>query len=195
MGSAAFVRKLDTSICEGAMGAAWQSPVPPCAAVATDRVKAWKTLQNTGEPRLRPPVAPNLHLLRLHVQIPHFQRVLLDELAAGFDLVAHQDAEQVVGRAGVVASSPGRACGWPGSSVVSRSSSAFISPRPLKRVIVSPFSPAARIAGSSPRRSSSPVSCSPRRSVKRELFRCRCAPAESDRRARSPSSPARPARC
>ena len=37
-----------------------------------------------------------------HIQIPHFQRVLLDELAAGFDLVAHQDAEEVVGGAGVV---------------------------------------------------------------------------------------------
>ena len=32
-----------------------------------------------------------------HVKIPYFQRVLLDELAAGFDFVAHQDAEEVIG--------------------------------------------------------------------------------------------------
>ena len=36
-----------------------------------------------------------------HIQIPHFQRVLLDEFAAGFDLVAHEDAEEVVGGADV----------------------------------------------------------------------------------------------
>jgi hypothetical protein len=35
--------------------------------------------------------------LRLRVQIPHFQRVLLDEFAAGFDFVAHEDAEHVGG--------------------------------------------------------------------------------------------------
>lgn len=38
----------------------------------------------------------------LHIQIPHFQCVLLDELAAGFDFFAHQDPEHVVGGAGVV---------------------------------------------------------------------------------------------
>ena len=37
-----------------------------------------------------------------HIQIPNIQRVLLNELAAGFDLVAHEDAEEVVGGAGVV---------------------------------------------------------------------------------------------
>jgi len=38
----------------------------------------------------------------LHVQVPRFQGVLLDELAARLDLVAHQDAEQVVGGPRVV---------------------------------------------------------------------------------------------
>jgi hypothetical protein len=65
-----------------------------------------------------------------HVQIPRFQGVLLDELAAGLDLVAHQNAEEVVGGAGVFHGDLQPACGWPGSSVVSRSSSAFISPSP-----------------------------------------------------------------
>ena len=37
-----------------------------------------------------------------HIQIPHIERVLLDEFAAGFDLVAHQDAEEIVGAADVV---------------------------------------------------------------------------------------------
>ena len=36
-----------------------------------------------------------------HIQIPYFQRVLLDELAAGFDFVAHEDPEEIVGGAGV----------------------------------------------------------------------------------------------
>ena len=36
-----------------------------------------------------------------HIQIPHIERVLLDEFAAGFDLVAHEDAEEVVGCADV----------------------------------------------------------------------------------------------
>ena len=55
-----------------------------------------------------------------------------------------------------------------GQAFVSRSSSAFISPNPLKRVTVIPFSPAARIAGSNPRRSSTPVSFSPFVSVYRD---------------------------
>jgi hypothetical protein len=38
----------------------------------------------------------------LHIQIPRLQRVFLDELAAGFDLVAHEDAEEVVGRTDVL---------------------------------------------------------------------------------------------
>ena len=42
-------------------------------------------------------VAPN----GLHVQVADFQGVLFDELAARFDFVAHQDAEHVVGGAGV----------------------------------------------------------------------------------------------
>ena len=37
----------------------------------------------------------------LHIQIRHFQGVLLDELAAGLDLVAHQDSEQIVRGTGV----------------------------------------------------------------------------------------------
>src|SRR4051812_3317417 len=36
-----------------------------------------------------------------HIQIPHIQRVLLDEFAAGLDLVAHQDPEEIVGAADV----------------------------------------------------------------------------------------------
>jgi hypothetical protein len=35
----------------------------------------------------------------LYIQIPHIQRVLLDEVPSGFDLVARQDAEEVVGGA------------------------------------------------------------------------------------------------
>ncbi len=34
---------------------------------------------------------------RLHIQVFDFQGVLFDELAAGFDLVAHEDAEELVG--------------------------------------------------------------------------------------------------
>jgi hypothetical protein len=37
----------------------------------------------------------------LHIQIPHIQRVLLDEFAARFDLVAHQHTEEFVGTAHV----------------------------------------------------------------------------------------------
>jgi hypothetical protein len=40
-------------------------------------------------------------LIHLHIQILHIQRVLLDEFAAGFDVVAHQHPEQLVGAAGV----------------------------------------------------------------------------------------------
>jgi hypothetical protein len=38
----------------------------------------------------------------LHIQIAHIEGVLLDEFAAGFYLVAHEDSEQVVGAAGVL---------------------------------------------------------------------------------------------
>ena len=34
--------------------------------------------------------------MRLHVEIPHFEGVLFDELAAGLDVVAHESAEHVV---------------------------------------------------------------------------------------------------
>lgn len=34
---------------------------------------------------------------RLHVEILYVQRVVLDKLASGFDLVAHQDGEDRVG--------------------------------------------------------------------------------------------------
>ena len=37
--------------------------------------------------------------MELHIQIPYIQRVLLDEFATGFDLVTHEDAEEVVGAA------------------------------------------------------------------------------------------------
>jgi len=36
-------------------------------------------------------------LLVLNVKILHVERVVFDELAAGFDLVAHQDGEQPLG--------------------------------------------------------------------------------------------------
>src|SRR5579864_5524591 len=39
---------------------------------------------------------------RSHIQVCDFQRVLLDELAARFHLVAHERGEHVVGAAGVV---------------------------------------------------------------------------------------------
>ncbi|MEX2308171.1 MAG: hypothetical protein WD738_11290 [Pirellulales bacterium] len=32
-----------------------------------------------------------------HIQIPHIERVLLDEFAAGFDLVAHEDSSSYFG--------------------------------------------------------------------------------------------------
>jgi hypothetical protein len=41
------------------------------------------------------------HARDSHIQIPYIQRVLLDELAAGLDLVAHQDPEEIVRGAGV----------------------------------------------------------------------------------------------
>ncbi len=34
---------------------------------------------------------------RLNVQVPRFQRVLLNKLPPGFDFVAHEDSEEVVG--------------------------------------------------------------------------------------------------
>jgi peptidoglycan/LPS O-acetylase OafA/YrhL len=44
---------------------------------------------------------PTLAPRPLYVEIPHLERVFLDELTAGLDFVSHQDAEQVVGGAGV----------------------------------------------------------------------------------------------
>jgi len=44
---------------------------------------------------------PHQRLL-LDVQVAHFQGVLFDELAPGFDFVTHEDSEHVVGGAGVV---------------------------------------------------------------------------------------------
>ncbi len=38
----------------------------------------------------------------LNIQIPHLQRVLLDELAAGLDLLAHQDGENLLCGVGVL---------------------------------------------------------------------------------------------
>ena len=63
------------------------------------------------------------------VQVAHVERVLLDELAARLDRVAHQRREDVLGLVVL-----GRTCSSvrvAGSIVVSQSSSAFISPRPL----------------------------------------------------------------
>jgi len=39
--------------------------------------------------------------LRLHVQVADVQRVFFDELAAGFDVVAHEDSEDFIGACGV----------------------------------------------------------------------------------------------
>jgi hypothetical protein len=36
---------------------------------------------------------PHHHTVALHVEVFDFQGVFLDELASGFDVVAHQDAE------------------------------------------------------------------------------------------------------
>ena len=64
------------------------------------------------------------------VQVGDAEGVLLDELAAGFDDVAHQAGEDLVGdvRLRDLDRSSERLAG---SSVVSHSCSAFISPRPL----------------------------------------------------------------
>ena len=42
------------------------------------------------------------HRGSLHIQIPRLQRVLLDKLPPWLDLVAHQDAEEIVGGADVL---------------------------------------------------------------------------------------------
>ena len=42
----------------------------------------------------------------LHIEVTDLQRVLFDEVAAGFDFVAHEDAEHVVGGAGVLHGDP-----------------------------------------------------------------------------------------
>jgi hypothetical protein len=65
-----------------------------------------------------------------HVEVGDAERVLLDEIAARLNLVAHQAAEQVVRlvRFADLTCSRVRASG---SRVVSHSCSAFISPRPL----------------------------------------------------------------
>ena len=65
-----------------------------------------------------------------HIQICHAQRVLLDEFAARLDLVAHQPREHVVGVVGIIDPHLQQRADF-GSSVVSQSWSAFISPRPL----------------------------------------------------------------
>ena len=52
----------------------------------------------------------------LDVQVPHVQRVLLDELAPRLDLVAHQRREDLVGLVGVLDLAPAAACASPGSS-------------------------------------------------------------------------------
>ncbi len=41
------------------------------------------------------------HSRKSYVQIADFEGVFFDELAAGFDFVAHENAEEVVGGAGV----------------------------------------------------------------------------------------------
>src|SRR5687768_4573786 len=40
--------------------------------------------------------------VRSHVEVLHLERVVLDELAADFDVLAHQDAEEPLGLAGLV---------------------------------------------------------------------------------------------
>jgi len=40
--------------------------------------------------------------LFLNIQIAHLQRVLFDELAAGLDLLAHEDGEDLFGGVGVL---------------------------------------------------------------------------------------------
>ena len=67
---------------------------------------------------------------RLDVQVLHVERVLLDEVAARLDVVAHQRGEDVVGLdpSSIFTCSSVRRIGF---IVVSASWSGFISPRPL----------------------------------------------------------------
>src|SRR3954471_14460140 len=46
------------------------------------------------------------YALASHVQVLHFQCVLLDELAAAFDVFAHQDAEHTFGLGGLLQGDP-----------------------------------------------------------------------------------------
>jgi hypothetical protein len=64
------------------------------------------------------------------VEVADVEGVELDELAPGFDQIAHQRREQAVGLEGVL--DPHLEQGsTSGSIVVSQSCSGFISPRPL----------------------------------------------------------------
>ena len=67
---------------------------------------------------------------RLHVEETNILGIAGDEAAPGLDVLAHQHAEQFVGGGGVVERhrTQNRTAG---SIVVSHSSLAFISPRPL----------------------------------------------------------------
>ena len=67
------------------------------------------------------------------IDLLHLQRVLLNEIAARLDLLAHEDAEHLVGLQRVLERSLCSSVRVSGSSVVSHSSSPSISPRPLKR--------------------------------------------------------------
>ena len=104
--------------------------------------------------------------------------MFFDELTARLDFVPHQDAEHFVGRAHITHAT------WmsvrlAGSKVVSRSSSAFISPRPLNRVTCRPFS--ARPPGSpAAAREDLPAWFpTPRGAACSGVLRPRCVPAES----------------
>ena len=67
----------------------------------------------------------------LHVQVPHVERVVLDELAARLDLIAHQRREHLVRLGVVLGAHLQQRPVAPGSIVVFHSVSGFISPRPL----------------------------------------------------------------
>jgi hypothetical protein len=69
-------------------------------------------------------------IVYLDIQVPHIERVIFDELAAGFDGVTHQHSEDFVGFDG----SSIRTCKserLSGFIVVSHNCSGFISPSPL----------------------------------------------------------------
>ena len=102
----------------------------------------------------------------LHIQEADVERVFFNKLATRFDFVTHEHTKHIV-RGTDVAMLTWISVRFAGSSVVSRNSSGFISPRPLNRVTCSPFSPAERMAGNKPRRSRSGMSESPRRNTYR----------------------------